>query len=85
MFSQCWRYQKASYFYDYFNVIIDLSTIDHINPNDLDRVFSEYERVLKHRGVLLLFAWFDINNLNVYSLNTSKDKPYYNQYFFNKE
>lgn len=40
-----------------FNTIFDLSTIDHVPPGDVDRVLSEYHRVLKLGGKLVLVAW----------------------------
>lgn len=42
-----------------FNVILDLSTLDHIKPNETKKVLSEYNRVLKKGGKLLLFVWCD--------------------------
>jgi len=41
-----------------FDVLLDLSTIDHINPLDLPKVIFEYSRVLKIGGMVLIIAWF---------------------------
>lgn len=41
-----------------FDLIIDLSTIDHIPPKDIPQVVNEYDRVLKPGGKILLVAWF---------------------------
>jgi len=41
-----------------FDVILDLSTIDHVPDSDTHTVISEYYRVLRTDGILLLIAWF---------------------------
>jgi SAM-dependent methyltransferase len=40
-----------------FNTVFDLSTIDHVPLSDVDSVLSEYHRVLKLNGKLVLVAW----------------------------
>lgn len=40
-----------------FNTVFDLSTIDHVPPSDAGKVLSEYHRVLKWNGKLVLVAW----------------------------
>jgi len=40
-----------------YDVVLDLSTLDHIPSTDISKAISEYARVLKHNGTLLLFVW----------------------------
>jgi len=37
-----------------FHVILDISTLDHVNPNSTSLVISEYARILRKEGILLL-------------------------------
>lgn len=39
---------------DFFDIILDLSTLDHVPTKDHKQVFVEYQRVLKKGGVLVL-------------------------------
>mgnify|MGYP001439518147 CR=1 FL=1 len=45
----------------WFDVLIDLSTIDHIHPYEIQTVFKEYKRVLKPNGTVLMFVWLTGN------------------------
>jgi len=40
-----------------FSTVVDLSTIDHIPYDDVPKAISEYARVLKQGGKLLMVAW----------------------------
>lgn len=42
-----------------FDVVMDLSTLDHIPFGDTKKALSEYRRVLKKDGDLLLISWTD--------------------------
>lgn len=42
-----------------FDVVLDLSTIDHVLPADMPRVIAGYARVLRDGGRLLLISWID--------------------------
>lgn len=44
-----------------FDVILDLSTIDHIHPLDLQTVLSSYARWLKYGGTMWLVVWLNYN------------------------
>lgn len=44
-----------------FDVVLDLSTLDHIQPKDVHRALSSYQRVLKENGTLLLVFWASLN------------------------
>ena len=48
---------RAPPFTECFDVILDLSTIDHVKPTQVPTVIGEYNRILRHGGTLLLFAW----------------------------
>ncbi len=44
-----------------FNIVLDLSTLDHLPKEKLDGVIKEYNRVLKSGGVfVLVFDWWGI-------------------------
>lgn len=40
-----------------YDMIIDLSTLDHINQNDAIKTIENYQRALKKGGILLLIVW----------------------------
>jgi|YNPNPStandDraft_1061719.scaffolds.fasta_scaffold67392_1 SAM-dependent methyltransferase len=42
---------------EFFDVVLDLSTIDHIPEENVSRAINEYRRVLKKKGLLLLVFW----------------------------
>lgn len=44
-----------------FDVILDLSTIDHLHPDFLQGVLEEYYRALKTGGRLLIIPWLSDN------------------------
>lgn len=63
-----------------FDIIIDLSTIDHIRPEEIEIVITGYYRVLKHDGCLLLIAWFGDKIVS----DNSRNQPWMptRQYYF---
>ncbi|MBF0531743.1 MAG: methyltransferase domain-containing protein [Candidatus Omnitrophica bacterium] len=67
-----------------FDCVIDLSTADHINPIDLEKLFSEYNKVLKRTGILLLVVWADISDSICINQEVNTPDPNV-QYFFNKK
>lgn len=42
-----------------FDMILDLSTLDHIPENQVMDVLQEYKRVLKKDGILVLIFWYN--------------------------
>lgn len=40
-----------------FNLILDLSTLDHIRPSEVESTLAGYNRVLEKNGVLVLITW----------------------------
>jgi SAM-dependent methyltransferase len=42
-----------------FDIILDLSTIDHIPENQAYDVIKEYGHILKRGGILTLIFWYD--------------------------
>ena len=65
--------------HDSFEVILDLSTLDHIPPKDVATVIGEYNRVLGPRGKLLLITWLTNNEA------PEKEWTPQDQYFFKYE
>jgi SAM-dependent methyltransferase len=41
------------------DIILDLSTIDHVTPDEISKVISEYHRALRDQSLLLLFFWHE--------------------------
>lgn len=41
----------------FFDVVLDLSTLDHVPPRDTGRVLKEYRRVMRVGATLLLYVW----------------------------
>ena len=66
-----------------FELILDLSTLDHIHPAETGRVLSEYERVLKPGGKLLLMVWVNSENYDV-GVDDENQGPEH-QFFFGQE
>jgi len=60
----------------FFDIVLDLSTLDHIPPSDAEKVLSEYYRVLKKNGLLLLVVWTTSRKVNSESL-WSPNKQYF--------
>jgi ubiquinone/menaquinone biosynthesis C-methylase UbiE len=62
-----------------FDIVIDLSTIDHIKTKELPVALKEYHRVLTSGGYVLLIAWTDKITLQ------EADWDPNNQYFFKRQ
>jgi SAM-dependent methyltransferase len=62
-----------------FDLVLDLSTIDHIPFKDVDLVFGEYYRVLKPDGLLAVAFWRQ-NLVTKYFMHKPLD-----QYYFDKK
>jgi len=41
-----------------FDILLDLSTLDHIPQNETTNVLREYNRVLKKSGIMVLVFWY---------------------------
>lgn len=61
-------------------VILDLSTLDHIKPNQVDSVLAGYNRVLTECGALFLVTW--VSDAGE-SLNNAWNAN--NQYYFDEK
>jgi len=59
-----------------FDLVLDLSTIDHIPFAYADEVFSEYYRVLKPKGLLAMALWRS-NIITKYFLHTPAEQLYF--------
>lgn len=42
-----------------FSVILDLSTLDHIRPSEVDHTLRGYQRILDDTGAFFLVTWID--------------------------
>ena len=59
-----------------FDVVLDLSTLDHVKPDEVGKVLAEYARVLKKEGRLLLVVWTGLNK-EAWVQNEKDDGQYY--------
>lgn len=62
-----------------FDIVLDLSTIDHVKTKELPIALKEYHRVLTSGGYILLIAWTDKITLQ------EADWDPNNQYFFKRQ
>lgn len=72
---------------EYFDTIIDLSTIDHIAPKDVASVLDWYKRVLKKDGKILMVAWtgHPWDSVTIDSDIQWEEWNSWNQYYFNRK
>lgn len=59
-----------------FDLLLDLSTLDHIPQQDIEAALLEYKRVLKQGGQALIITWFTENGYQDIDWQST------NQYFF---
>lgn len=71
---------------EYFDTIIDLSTIDHIAPKDVSKVLDWYKRVLKKdwKILLVVWTWCPQDSVTIDSDIEWEEWNSWNQYYFNK-
>ena len=50
-----------------FDLVADFSTIDHIPEIDIYKALTEYLRITKNGGLILIVCWFSYNKDNVIS------------------
>lgn len=71
-------------FSNYFDLILDFSTIDHVPQFYLEDVFENYRNMLRNGGKLVIVSWFNKNSSN--HAESSKGSVYRwkptDQYFF---
>lgn len=65
-----------------FDAILDLSTIDHIHPLDVEDMIKKYALWLKTGGKLLIVAWL---NYNTKWKEVPRDANPNSQYYFNAD
>jgi len=71
--------RKLYYPNEFFDIVLDLSTIDHIKTKELPVALKQYHRVLSPGGYILLVAWTDKITLQESDWNPN------NQYFFKRK
>lgn len=64
-----------------FDVVLDLSTLDHIQPRDVPRALASYRRVLRENGILLLVFWASVD-AQVIAEGDAGEWSHGRQYFF---
>ena len=68
---------------NYFDCILDLSTLDHIRPSEVAHTLGEYARVLKKGGRILLCVWYG-KTKEIFKEN-AKDWDATYQYYFKRK
>lgn len=71
--------EKLPFRENYFDILLDLSTLDHIPLEKTSDAINEYSRVLKQDGVLVLAVWY--RSLIDKIFHNMKDSE--TQYYFN--
>lgn len=61
-----------------FDVLLDLSTLDHVPENEVVKVLDEYVRILRGEGILSLIFWYK----NFYRKYIQKVRDTITQYYF---
>lgn len=61
-----------------FNLILDLSTLDHIMPSEVPATLKGYYRVLEKNGILVLITW--VSKVQPESPEWNPDNQYYFSY-----
>lgn len=67
-----------------FDLILDLSTLDHIKPSEVTETLDGYRRVLKQDGYILLICWVSTAP-HVTAIGDGVTWTSLNQYFFDPE
>lgn len=70
--------QNIPYASNHFDLLLDLSTIDHIPFHKTTQVFEEYHRVLKPKGMLAIAFW-QSNLATKYILHTNPEQLYFDR------
>jgi len=68
-----------------FDVILDLSTIDHVEQESLETVFDNYASYMKSDGLLLIVAWVKMKPDDKKINDWRSTNQYYHDYYFFKE
>lgn len=61
-----------------FDLVLDLSTIDHVPGTDYVKVLAEYNRVLRPHGIAVIVVWLHTNE------NGTEPKGQVGQYYFHR-
>jgi ubiquinone/menaquinone biosynthesis C-methylase UbiE len=80
---ESWDIRSIRYPEDYFDAILDLSTIDHIHPDDVDTVLKEYRRVCKPWWDIVIVVW--IWDMEIKGEWKPQDQYFFDYTWFNKK
>lgn len=64
-----------------FDLALDFSTLDHIHPEKLGQALAQYHRVLKNKGLFVLFVWC----ADIYKCDGEDQRDFEKQYYFSAE
>lgn len=67
---------------NFFDIVFDLSTLDHLPENQALKVLQEYTRVIKKGGVLVLIFWYKSSFLKYILKRIRKREEPQTQYYF---
>jgi len=67
-----------------FDVIVDFSTIDHVSPEDMKVVVSNYKNMLNDSGVLSVIVWTSNKNIGEYVENDCYNQFIVDRSYFEK-
>ena len=75
--------RSVPYAPEMFDVVLDLSTLDHIPFQDVDRALYQYQQILKPGGTVLIICWVSENEA-ICKDSETKNQVWAdnNQYFF---
>ena len=77
-------YNAKVSFSNYFNLIMDFSTIDHVPQFYIEDVLENYRSMLKTGGKLVLVSWFNEKDPQNSNGNQKDEWNSVNQYFFDE-
>jgi len=82
-----WDIRMLPFEQDSIDTLIDLSTIDHIAPKDIDKVLQWYNKVLKKwwKCLLVVRTWHPWDDVVVDSMIAWTERHPWNQYYFKRE
>lgn len=68
---------------EFFDIILDLSTLDHIPEDKVPKVLQQYKRVLKKDSILVLIFWYSSFSVKFVYIRRKRESD--TQYYFSLE